>query len=186
MSRGGTPYFSPTRSTSSRSRANASRRDQLWRQPLPDVALEREHGLGLRAVALEDQLDRLADAGERGVDDVGLDAARDRFRAEAGEPFRERGPAAAILIGGREGAPHKRSGPDGRPEGLRCNQTGRGDIRSRPDDNWRGRDKERGGREDEDGRCREDDRSAASRGDRRAPSVRNRDQAFQNDRRAAL
>ena len=53
--------------------------DQSRRQPALQILIELQRELGLRAIALEDGRDRLFDVGERGVDDLRTDAAREGF-----------------------------------------------------------------------------------------------------------
>jgi len=66
------------------------RTDQPRRQPALQVLIELQGELGLRAIALEDRLDRLFDVGERRVDDLRPDAARERFGPQRRQPFAER------------------------------------------------------------------------------------------------
>ena len=65
----------------------------LRRQHARDVRLEREDRFGLRAIALEDDRQRLVDVGRAPASTTLLaDAARERFGADAGEPFGKRRP----------------------------------------------------------------------------------------------
>ena len=86
---GGTPYFADTWSSSFRCSARFSRpiANDRPAEPLRDVALERQHRLGLRTVPLEHDWERLFDAGERLLDKLGPEAARDRLVPNAREPL---------------------------------------------------------------------------------------------------
>ena len=69
-----------------------SRLHERRRQAAGEVGFEREHGLGLGAIALDDDRQRLLDVRQRLVDDLLADAALERFGADAGEELGERGP----------------------------------------------------------------------------------------------
>ena len=64
-------------------RASGGPSESSARQAPRDVGLERQDGLGLGAIALEDDRQRLVDAGERLVDDLLADAARERLGPDA-------------------------------------------------------------------------------------------------------
>ena len=77
-----------------------SRSDDPRRQTARDVRFQRQHGLGLGAVALDYHPERFVDVLQRGIDDVPANAARERLTADLGQPVGERGPGF-ILGGGR-------------------------------------------------------------------------------------
>ena len=62
---------------------------ELLREPPVHVLLEREHRFGLRTIAVDDDGQRLVELAERVLHDRRTDPARERFGADAGQPFRE-------------------------------------------------------------------------------------------------
>jgi hypothetical protein len=71
------------------------------RQLPADVRLERQYGLGLRAVAFEDDRQRLLNAGERLLEDLFSDAPGERLGPHLLEPLGERGPEWILAPGRR-------------------------------------------------------------------------------------
>ena len=88
----GTPYVADTCSSSFRCSACFCLpvRTIGPAETLRDVALERNHGLGLRAVPLEDHRKRLLDRRQRFVNQLGPEAARQGLFPHAGQPFGKR------------------------------------------------------------------------------------------------
>ena len=64
-------------------------RDPRRRHALAEIFLERLNDFGLGPIALDDDGAGFFDADEGFVDDLGADAAGDRFGADAGEKLRE-------------------------------------------------------------------------------------------------